>query len=234
MAAPQPLSPREYESFFSDRPGQYPGYEGHSTRSLSPPDAQPPTVLQRGPVDETVEVTAAQADHFVRHGFVIIEGLIPEEQLERWRSQFWDVIGADPNDSSGWPGATFEGTVWEQNRRGPCVNALNPPVGHHPRVRAVVAQLGGPEMAEGQRPKMPARPQEPIDHAVVHFAPGAAPRDWNLPPEPPTGGHIDGANPPKGTRAAAGVRTAHLHLSFCPSFAATYLRIDAHPMSTMF
>jgi hypothetical protein len=78
----------------------YPGYEGQSTRSLSPPDAQPPTVLQRGPVDETVEVTAAQADHFVRHGCVIIEGLIPEEQLERWRSQFWDVIGADPNDSS--------------------------------------------------------------------------------------------------------------------------------------
>lgn len=147
-----------------------------------------------------MKVTEAQADHFVRHGFVIVEGLIPEEQLESWRAQFWDVIGAGPHDSDGWPGATFEGTVWDQNRKGPCVNALNPPVGHHPRVRAVVAQLGGVDMAEGQRPKMLARPQEPIDHAVVHFAPAADVRDRNLPPAPPIGGHIDGANPPKGTR----------------------------------
>ena len=36
----------------------------------------------------------------------------------------------------------------DQNRKGPCVNALNPPVGHYPSVRSVVAQLGGPGMAE--------------------------------------------------------------------------------------
>ena len=179
-----------------------------------------------------MEVTAAQADQFVRDGFVIIEGLIPGEQLERWRRQFWDVIDADPNDSSGWPGAAFEGSVWEQNRRGPCVNALNPPVGHHPRVRAVVAQLGGSEMAEGQRPKMPARPQEPIDHAVVHFASSTAPRDWNLPPDPPTGGHIDGANPPKGTRAVGDVlRIISAHLQrLLPLFWAYQCAPDVNTM----
>ena len=200
-SAPRPLSPREYAAFFSDTPGQYPGYLGHSTVSLSPDDEQPPTVLQRGQLDPAVRVTAAQADHFVRHGFVIIEDLIPEDQLESWRHQFWDVIDADPRDSRSWPGATFEGTVWDQNRAGPCVNALNPPVGHHPRVRAVVTQLGGTDMAEGQRPKMPSRPQEPIDHAVVHFAPAGDSRNWNLPSTPPTGGHVDGANPPKGSPA---------------------------------
>lgn len=216
MAAPRPLSLHEYDSFFSDNPGQYPGYLGHSTLALSPANEQPPTVLQRGPLDPTVQVTAAQADHFVRHGFVIIEGLIAEDQLERWRRQFWDVVGADPHNSTGWPGSKFDGTVWDQNRAGPCVNALNPPVGHHPRVRAVVAQLGGPNMAEGQRPKMPARPQEPIDHAVVHFAAATDKRDWSLPPAPPTGGHIDGANPPKGIPTTTAGATHRCNYLSCP------------------
>ena len=206
MAAPPPLSATAFDAFFSDEPDQYPGYLGHTTLALSPPDEQPPTVLERGPVeaDAVRVVTPAEADHFVREGWVIIEGLISAEQLELWRRQFWDVIGADPHDSSGWPGATFAGSVWEQNKKGPCVNALNPPVGHHPRVRGVVAQLGGPGMAEGQRPKMPERPQEPIEHAVVHFAPAedllarGGQQAQELPASPPTGGHVDGANPPKG------------------------------------
>ena len=42
---------------------------GHSTLELSPAADQPPTVLERGPIDPNITVTAAQADQFVRERF---------------------------------------------------------------------------------------------------------------------------------------------------------------------
>jgi hypothetical protein len=66
------------------------------------------------------------------------------------------TIGYNPR-----PGARWAGSTWHQNNAqgGPCVDTLRPCVGHLPAVRAVVAQLGGAALAEGQRPKMPQRPQ---------------------------------------------------------------------------
>ena len=130
--------------------------------------------------------------------FVVVEDLVPQAQLDAWREQFWGVIDASPDDASTWPGTRWEGSVWAQNRAGPCVNALNPPTGHIPQLRSVVRQLGGAHMAEGQRPKLPERPQEPIEHAVLQWPPTvdelSRGKDWAL----PTSGHIDAANPPKG------------------------------------
>ena len=55
-------------------------------------------------VAPTTVAGAAQAAQFVRDGFVTVEGLVGEAQLEAWREQFWGVIGADRHDASTWPG----------------------------------------------------------------------------------------------------------------------------------
>jgi hypothetical protein len=176
MALPQPpapLSPERFEALFRDEPDAYPAFVGHTTTRLAPPAEQPPIVRSRGPTDGAVALSAAQAARFVREGFLVVEGLIGEAQLEAWRAQFWGVIGAAPDVPATWPGARWAGTVWQQNARGPCVACLRPCVGHLPQVRAVVEQLGGGALAEGQRPKLPRRPQEPLEHAVLQWPPGA-------------------------------------------------------------
>ena len=212
MEPPQPLDEEAFEAIFLAEPGDYPGFVGHTTLELSPKDEQPPSVVS-GQVDGGIRVTEEQAAAFVRDGVVVIEDLIGEAQLEAWREQFWGVIGASPDDASTWPGARWEGTVWQQNARGPCVHCLRPSVGHLPQVRAVVEQLGGATQAEGQRPKMPGRPQEPMEHAVLQWPPGTDTslsgselarsrarasenpgREWAL----PRGGHVDASNPQKG------------------------------------
>ena len=95
MELPEPLSDVDFEAIFRAEPGAYPGFVGHTTLELAPSVEQPPPVLSvaAGQVDPNIRVSEAQAEAFVHDGFVVVEDLIDEVQLEEWRRQFWDVIG---------------------------------------------------------------------------------------------------------------------------------------------
>ena len=106
--------------------------------------------------------------HFVANGFVILRGLIPDEVVESWRRQSWDVLTADRFDRSTWPAPGEEGArnlniytdearaarqVWPWS--GKVARAVDgkgepadeypvrPAVGEVPQVKAVLDQLLG-------------------------------------------------------------------------------------------
>jgi hypothetical protein len=59
--------------------------------------------------------------------YLVVADLIAPSQLEAWRAQVWGVIGADPADPAGWPGATYAGTVCGARRLKPAEHASSPP-----------------------------------------------------------------------------------------------------------
>ena len=65
---PPPLSDEMFEAYFKNEPGDYPGYLGHTTLELAPKEDQPPTVLDRGPTDDSVVLSDEQAQTFMRDG----------------------------------------------------------------------------------------------------------------------------------------------------------------------
>ena len=106
--------------------------------------------------------------HFVANGFVILRGLIPEDVVESWRRQSWEVLTADRYDRSTWPAPGAEGArnlniytdeareareVWPWS--GEVARAadgkgepadeypVRPAVGEVPQVKAVLDQLLG-------------------------------------------------------------------------------------------
>ena len=194
MAMRKPLADDELERFFQSDAGSYPFFDGHSTRHLDEPLAQPPPLqCQQG--SRNFHLSDKSIARFIETGHIVVKGLVPADQLADWRRQFWSAIGTSPSCPADWPGEGWQGSVWQQNSRGPCVAPLIPCLGHLPSVCAVAEQLGGATLAEGQRPKLPNRPQEPIDHAVTQWPTDVAAAQWT---ENPKRGHIDGANPPKG------------------------------------
>eukprot|EP01043_Picozoa_sp_COSAG02_P035651 COSAG02_NODE_2566_length_8519_cov_3.109857_2_plen_408_part_00 len=106
--------------------------------------------------------------HFVNYGFVILRGLIPEDVVESWRQQSWDVLTADRYDRSTWPTPGDEGArnlniytdearaaseVWPwsgvvaraaDGKGEPAdEHPVRPTVGEVPQVKAVLDQLLG-------------------------------------------------------------------------------------------
>ena len=168
MAMRKPLADDELERFFQSDAGSYPFFDGHSTRHLDEPLAQPPPLqCQQG--SRNFHLSDKSIARFIETGHIVVKGLVPADQLADWRRQFWSAIGTSPSCPADWPGEGWQGSVWQQNSRGPCVAPLIPCLGHLPSVCAVAEQLGGATLAEGQRPKLPNRPQEPIDHAVTQW-----------------------------------------------------------------
>ena len=175
------------------------------------------------PSARRVILTAEQIATFRREGVLIVPGLVDEQTLEGWRSQFWAACGADPLDAGTWPGA-FEDTaltVQAQASTNQPRDPLQPPLGRVSAVQDVVAQLGGAGFAEGQRPALTAAqkterdvplelPNEPVDHFLAHWPPEVLGRRATSNGRPPplykepedfhlqSAGHIDGGNGNKG------------------------------------
>eukprot|EP01048_Picozoa_sp_COSAG05_P030184 COSAG05_NODE_10346_length_570_cov_1.089172_1_plen_141_part_10 len=75
--------------------------------------------------------------------FVIVRGLVGEQQLQSYREQFWRHIGADPHERSTWPPAPPGGGQL------PNIMTLRPNLGELPAIAAIVEQLGGGRFAGG-------------------------------------------------------------------------------------
>ena len=44
-----------------------------------------------------------QIAHFKEEGYLILTGFIDPQQVTEWRVQFWQHVGADPQDPASWP-----------------------------------------------------------------------------------------------------------------------------------
>ena len=44
-----------------------------------------------------------QIAFFKQQGYLILENFIAPEQIAAWRGQFWNHVGADPQDPASWP-----------------------------------------------------------------------------------------------------------------------------------
>lgn len=47
-------------------------------------------------------LTTAEVEHFVEHGYVILKNCFDAEDVADWVDHSWQRIGVDPNDPSGW------------------------------------------------------------------------------------------------------------------------------------
>ena len=118
---------------------------------------------------------------FKANGFVIVRGLVGEEQLQSFREQFWHHIGADPHDCSTWPPAPPGGGQL------PNIMAPRPNLGELPGVAAIVEQLGGGRFTGGGSMTKAIFPLN--SHRSAGQSQGA---EGALSWARPTGFHIDG------------------------------------------
>lgn len=87
-------------------------------------------------------LTAEQVEHFKTHGFVRVPGVIEPVYLQEWRRQFWSFLGAEEGDPTTWhkkPYVMSEFVIQPAELR----------VDQHPRVRAILQQLGGGHFVGG-------------------------------------------------------------------------------------
>lgn len=82
-------------------------------------------------VDHPAPLDEAAIDFFREQGYVILPKLVAEPLLQSYRDQFWDHIGANPNDRATWPEAPPGGGQL------PNIMGLRPNLGDLPEVAAV-------------------------------------------------------------------------------------------------
>ena len=81
-------------------------------------------------------LTAAQLQQFRDDGVLILPDFVNAKQLESWRAQTWELLGADPHDSSSWPRGAVGGSA-----RQPML-VVQPSMGELPQFREIMGQLG--------------------------------------------------------------------------------------------
>lgn len=91
--------------------------------------------LPEYPMNATQPLSAEQIASFKENGYLILEGLIEPAYIDAWRRRFWDVVGGDEHDPATWKSKDY------------VTKDLNIPLDQrldaHPRLRAIVNQLGG-------------------------------------------------------------------------------------------
>lgn len=123
-------------------------------------------------------LTPAQILHFKDEGFVILREFLPREDVDRWREDYWAHVrrglpSLDPEDPSTWPPEAPGG--------------ISLPLSDHPKMKAVVKQLGAGSFGGGgggMNIRWPPPPQTAAAQA-------AAVAEW----KPPALGHVDGYGP---------------------------------------
>ena len=124
-------------------------------------------------------LSASQIGAFKAEGYLILRGFLPLEDVDGWRESFWAHIQAQ-----------FPGFVPEDDRSWPDTKVIpggfSVPFGAHPKMQAVVAQLGAGKLAGGG------------GGVLVNWPQGDAPADteealksWS----PSAQGHVDGYGP---------------------------------------
>jgi len=73
-------------------------------------------------VPDLLELTPADVDHFVEHGFVIVKDCIDRTTMKEWRDRSWVRNGYDPADRSTWK----EGKIHMPNREFRPVSEIAP------------------------------------------------------------------------------------------------------------
>lgn len=116
-------------------------------------------------------LNAEQIESFKRDGYLILRSVIEPVYIDAWRRAFWELVGGTLDDPASWKNKLY---VLENYKLDPEL-ALNA----HPKVRAVVEQLGGGHFGGGG-----CQP-------LVHWP--SARNDWS----PTPWGHVD-AYPPSG------------------------------------
>ena len=89
-------------------------------------------------------LTSRQVAQFRHDGFLILRGLIEPVYIDAWRRSFWDHLGASPHDRASWKEKPY---VVDGYRVEPEHAKLN----RHPRVQAIIAQLGGGNFVGGEQ-----------------------------------------------------------------------------------
>ncbi|MCE9589788.1 MAG: hypothetical protein K8S99_04620 [Planctomycetes bacterium] len=120
--------------------------------------------------DAPAMLTPEQISHFKLHGYVVLRGAIEPVYIDAWRRAFWRSIGGVEGDPASWRDKPYV----MDNFSLPYELMLE----SHPKVRAVIHQLGGGNFTGGGT----GRP-------LVHW-PNAS-TNWAITPH----GHLDGYYP---------------------------------------
>jgi hypothetical protein len=122
-------------------------------------------------------LSAAEIARFKEEGYLILRGFLDKDEVDSWREAFWAGItsihrSVDPHDDSTWlPEAEM-------------ASDFKVPFGSHPKIQAVVEQLGAGKLAGGGAGMNIRWPQRGMDAEAADAALAA----WRA----PGAGHIDG------------------------------------------
>lgn len=121
------------------------------------------------------ELTDAQAQHFLDHGYVAIEGAFSPEEAKKWTDLAWKRLGYDPDDPSTWA----EGKIHMPTLNRFVISEFAPRAWN-----TICDLLGGPERIDAERTTWG-------DGFILNLHFGAD--EPYRPPSPEAGGwHIDG------------------------------------------
>ena len=125
-------------------------------------------------------LSQAEIARFKEQGFIILRGFLNKEEVESWREAFWADItsrypSVDPDDSSTW---------LEESEM---ASGFKVPFGSHPKLQAVIEQLGAGKLQGGGAGMNIRWPKRGMDSAEEAAAADA----WRA----PSSGHVDGCAP---------------------------------------
>ena len=122
-------------------------------------------------------LSRAEIAQFKEQGFLILRGFLDKAEVHSWREAFWAGITArhpdvDPDDDSTW---------LEESEM---ASDFKVPFGSHPKVQAVIEQLGAGNLQGGNAGMNIRWPQRGMDSDKA----AAALDSWRA----PSAGHVDG------------------------------------------
>ncbi|MCX5662598.1 MAG: phytanoyl-CoA dioxygenase family protein [Planctomycetota bacterium] len=117
-------------------------------------------------------LSADQIDHFKAHGYLVVPGVLEPVYIQAWRRQLWEHLGGRENDPTTWGQTPYQ-------LSGFSISPVELQLHSHPRVRAIIDQLGGGRFVGGSDSGAP----------LVHWPSRST--AWS----PTTWGHLDGYYP---------------------------------------
>eukprot|EP01046_Picozoa_sp_COSAG06_P000759 COSAG06_NODE_22_length_33148_cov_102.016279_18_plen_159_part_00 len=122
------------DRFYTDHPASM--MQTLQQRSSREEESSTRDSIKAAPTSDAVQVDPAPLDEaaidfFREQGYVILPKLVAEPLLQSYRDQFWDHIGANPNDRATWPEAPPGGGQL------PNIMGLRPNLGDLPEVAGV-------------------------------------------------------------------------------------------------
>jgi hypothetical protein len=134
-------------------------------------------------VSTATALTEEQAQQYVRDGYLLISGLIPDEISEAAEAAMWRVIGASPEDPASWAGLSAGHSTFDEPALVAC---------YTPAFIEAAARLAGEDPVEFNPPKrayainiMPQQtewswPKPHIDHAIKEHGHHTFPRAFKI------------------------------------------------------